>query len=249
MNQRTYRVRQFAKLAGVTVRTLHHYDHLGLLKPRAHTESGYRLYGDLDLVRLQQIITLKFIGVPLQQIRELIDGQAVDLAGLLRMQRMMLEEQQRNIEQAIQAIRQAENLALAGTEPDSETITKIIEVINMATNNEWVNSYYTQEQLQTLAERATPETIAEGQNAWSQLIADIEQAAANGVDPASKEAQQLIQRQEELIGGFTGGDPGIRENLNKLWSDKGNWPTTFKSPYSQAAEAFLEQARGHGKQG
>ena len=249
MTNRTYRVRQFATLAGVTVRTLHHYDHLGLLKPRAHTESGYRLYTDSDLVRLQQIITLKFIGVPLQQIRGLIEGHAVDLAELLRMQRMMLEEQQRNITRAITAIQQAENLALAGTEPDSETIINIIEVINMATNNEWVKGYYTQEQQDAIAARATPETIAHGQQAWAQLIADIEQAATNGTDPASPEAQTLIQRQEELIGGFTGGDPGIRENLNKLWSDKGNWPTTFKSPYSPSAEAFLEQARGNRKQG
>lgn len=243
MTRGMYQVRQFAKLAGVTVRTLHHYDHLGLLKPCSHSEAGYRLYTDADLIRLQQIITLKFIGVSLQQIRELLDGRPLNLAELLKMQRMMLEEKQRSIQQAIQAIRQAEVFATAGTDPDSETITNIIQVITMATNNEWVNSYYTQEQLDSLAARATPETLAEGQRAWGELIADIEQAAANGLDPASQEARKLIERQEELIGGFTGGDAEIRENLNKLWSDKGNWPTTFKSPYSQAAEAFLQQAR------
>ena len=49
-----YRAQQFAELAGVTVRTLHHYDRLGLLKPRVRTEGGYRLYGDSDLARLEQ---------------------------------------------------------------------------------------------------------------------------------------------------------------------------------------------------
>ncbi|KXK57700.1 MAG: MerR family transcriptional regulator [Chlorobi bacterium] len=246
MNERIYRVRQFAKLAGVTVRTLHHYDHLGLLKPHGHSEAGYRLYSDADLLRLQQIITLQWIGVPLRQIRELLDGQTLNLAELLRMQRTLLQEQQRRIEQAIRAIQQAETVA-AGNDPDSETIINIIKVITMATNNEWVKEYYTPEQLDAIEKRATPETITQGQQAWGQLIADIEEAAANGVDPASAEAQTLIQRQESLIEGFTGGDAGTRENLNKLWSDKSNWPATFKSPYSPAAEAFLEQARKHNK--
>lgn len=243
MHHRTYQVRQFARLARVTIRTLHHYDDMGLLKPSGRTDAGYRLYTDSDLVRLQQIITLQFIGVSLQQIRELLDGHTTNLAALLRMQRVMLEEKGRRIAQAMEAVRQAEAIASAGAEPDSETIIAIIEVINMATNNEWVKGYYTQEQLDDLAGRATPETLADGQHAWGQLISDIEHAAASGLDPASAEAQKLIQRQEELIGEFTGGDAGIRENLDKLWSDNANWPTTFKSPYSQAAESFLQKAR------
>ena len=56
-----YRVSEFAEKAGVTVRTLHHYDRMGLLKPSGRTNAGYRLYGERDLVRLQQIVTLKFI--------------------------------------------------------------------------------------------------------------------------------------------------------------------------------------------
>ncbi len=54
-----YRASAFAERAGVTVRTLHHYDRLGLLKPSSYTASGYRLYGERDFARLQQITTLK----------------------------------------------------------------------------------------------------------------------------------------------------------------------------------------------
>jgi DNA-binding transcriptional MerR regulator len=68
-----YRVSDFAEKAGVTVRTLHHYDRLGLLKPSGRTEAGYRLYGERDFARLQQIVTLKFIGLPLRQIKDLLD--------------------------------------------------------------------------------------------------------------------------------------------------------------------------------
>lgn len=61
-----YRVSDFAEKAGITVRTLHHYDRLGLLKPSGRTEAGYRLYGERAFARLQQIVTLKFIGLPLR---------------------------------------------------------------------------------------------------------------------------------------------------------------------------------------
>ena len=69
-NESLFQAREFAELTGVTVRTLHHYDRLGLLKPSGRTAAGYRLYGERDFARLQQIITLKFIGFPLNQIKK-----------------------------------------------------------------------------------------------------------------------------------------------------------------------------------
>lgn len=71
-----YQAREFALRAGVTVRTLHHYDRLGLLRPSDYTASGYRLYGERDFARLQQIMTLKFIGLPLKQIKAIVAGES-----------------------------------------------------------------------------------------------------------------------------------------------------------------------------
>src|ERR1039458_7274736 len=92
-----YRSRQFAELAGVTVRTLHHYDRLGLLKPR-RTAAGYRVYQARDLERLEQIIALKFLGLPLRRIGTLLDRELVALPDALRMQRSVLEEKRRLLE-------------------------------------------------------------------------------------------------------------------------------------------------------
>ena len=72
------RAREFADLAGVTVRTLHHYDRLGLLKAR-RSDTGYRLYSERDLERLEQVVALKFLGVPLKQIKALLDGEPLEL--------------------------------------------------------------------------------------------------------------------------------------------------------------------------
>src|SRR5215213_4243066 len=93
-----YRASEFAELTGVTVRALHHYDRLGLLKPSGHTASGYRLYGARDFARLQQIVTLKFIGLPLKRIGEILDRDSFDLSTALRLQREMLGEKRRQLE-------------------------------------------------------------------------------------------------------------------------------------------------------
>ena len=73
-----YLIQQFAKLAGVTVRTLHHYDRLGLLSPRHRSESGYRLYTNQDMVRLERIMVLRYLGLPLRQIADLLSGTLGD---------------------------------------------------------------------------------------------------------------------------------------------------------------------------
>ena len=68
-----YRPHEFARRAGVTVRTLHHYDRLGLLCPSGRGEAGHRLYTDRDLLRLEQILVLKLIGLSLKDARSLLE--------------------------------------------------------------------------------------------------------------------------------------------------------------------------------
>ena len=69
----TFRIQEFAKLAGVTVRTLHHYDRLKLLSPAHRSERGYRLYSHEDLGRLERILVLRFLGLSLREIAALLN--------------------------------------------------------------------------------------------------------------------------------------------------------------------------------
>jgi len=73
--------------------------------------------------------------------------------------------------------------------------------------------------------------------------------AALGEDPAGEKAQGLAERWSELIARFTGGDPGIEQNLSKLYADKANWPSTFKKPYSDEVGTFIHKAMALHKQG
>jgi DNA-binding transcriptional MerR regulator len=101
---RTYQVNDVARLAGVTVRTLHHYDSIGLLAPRARTVGGYRLYTDSDLLRLQQILIGRELGLSLEEIRRSLDDPRFDRKASLLDQRERLRERARQAEAMIRAI-------------------------------------------------------------------------------------------------------------------------------------------------
>ncbi|HJZ69420.1 MAG TPA: MerR family transcriptional regulator, partial [Blastocatellia bacterium] len=128
---RLYKAAEFARLAGVTVRTLHHYDRLGLLRPSGRTSKGYRLYGERDFARLQQIVTLKFIGFPLKQIKDILSRASFNLREELRRQREIISEQRHRLDLAVNAIEKVERVLASTDEPDWEVFAEIIEVINM----------------------------------------------------------------------------------------------------------------------
>lgn len=92
-----YGVKKVSKLSGVSVRTLHHYDSIGLLKPSSRTEYGYRYYGEVQLLRLQQILFYKELGFPLREIREVLDDAGFDLLGALRNHKSALEARRKRI--------------------------------------------------------------------------------------------------------------------------------------------------------
>lgn len=87
------KVGELARRAGVTVRTLHHYDSLGLLRPSGRSEGGYRLYGRADVARLHGIQTLRQLGVPLAEVARLLDGGAGSLEAALARQIDALDQQ------------------------------------------------------------------------------------------------------------------------------------------------------------
>jgi DNA-binding transcriptional MerR regulator len=125
----TYRIQAFARLAAVTVRTLHHYDRIGLLKPE-RTSSGYRVYTASHLERLEQIVALRFLGLPLKEIAEVIGRERRSLPAVLAAQRRMLLSRRHQLDRAIAAIEHAETAVHAG-ESATTLLTRIIEEIAM----------------------------------------------------------------------------------------------------------------------
>jgi DNA-binding transcriptional MerR regulator len=237
----SYRICEFAERAGVTVKALHHYDRLGLLKPR-RSDAGYRIYADRDLERLEQIVALKFIGLPLKEIKTLLDREALELPAALRLQRAELEQKRRLLDRAIAAIGSAENALQSGKPADAGILKKIIEVIyympgGMPTSTEFMKNYYREEawaRFQQCHDTWPSE-------AWSQLFRDTSDSLRE--DPASEKAEALARRWRALRVADAGGDPRIHAGLIKAWADREYWPEAAKQRFSEfdlhAISAFM----------
>lgn len=98
------KVKEVAEIVGVSVRTLHHYDEIGLLHPEGVTDAGYRLYTDENLATLQQILFFKELGFSLKKIQEIISSPSFDRLEALEMQREMLHDRRRRLDQMISTI-------------------------------------------------------------------------------------------------------------------------------------------------
>jgi DNA-binding transcriptional MerR regulator len=198
-SKQTYRIKQFSALTGVSVRALHHYDRLGLLKARRGT-SGYRTYGVEDVAVLEQIVALKFIGISLRDIKRLLRTERRELSSALAAQRVILEEKRRRLDLAIDAVREAQEAG--GQQLDAGRITRIIEVIKMQDQrNEWKQQY--DALLQGKIERLkaiSPEAREQLRGQFAELCKEIQGVLEE--DPAGPRAQQLAGRWLQLLGAF-----------------------------------------------
>ncbi|HEY2382877.1 MAG TPA: MerR family transcriptional regulator [Terriglobia bacterium] len=232
---RFFHIHEFAELAGVTVKALRHYDRLGLLKPR-RTNGGYRTYAEHDLERLEQIIALKFLGVPLRQIKIILDRPALELPAALRMQRKALEQKEHLLSRAVRAICVAEDAIRAGRPADAAILKKIIEVIDMQEDIEVMKKYYSTEEAWEKRRRFYEEGPS---REWQELYRDVD--AALGEDPASDAPQELADRWLKLAVRADSGDPELQTHSPTAWLDRENWPPSMKR---RIAEFNLEEVSG-----
>ena len=237
----TYKVHEFAELSGVTVKTLHHYDRLGLLKPR-RAETGYRIYTECDLERLQQVVALKYLGLSLQQIRIVLDRAPLELSDALRLQRRVLEEKQRHLARALNAIVEAEESIRPGEAADPAILKRLIETINLQDRAEVLKKYWSDE-VWKKSELALDKFKNGSIEEWKNLMREIAAAAAFGEDPASEKAQALGERYVELMEKSAGSlrdmvdltrDPEFQAGSKRALADKENWPDGVRTRLEQS---------------
>ena len=227
-----YQALEFAQRAGVTVRTLHHYDRLGLLKVSRRSRAGYRLYSDPDLIRLEQIVVLKAIGLTLKETRELLQRDRSALQETLARQQRVLTAKHKQIDQTIRAIGAARRALETESEPNWTLFTRIIKEITMQSETDWTKQYYSDDaQAKVDARRHlwSPELQEKVTQQWNELFRDIEAALHD--DPAGPTAQKLLGRWRELVSAFTGGDAEIQKGLNRMYSDMPNWPAERREKF------------------
>ncbi len=218
------KVGELARRTGLTIRTLHHYDDIGLLKPSLHTESGHRLYTAADLARLQQVISLRQLGFSLEEVGACLDRSDFSPVELIRRHVARLREQ---IDMQKGLCERLEGLVAyfskdSAEEVSAEQFLQTIEEMNMIAN------HYTPEQLECFKKRNEEAAAAgvdidqQGTNDWAALLADYTAEMHQGTDPADPKLLELEKRRQALVHAFTGGDAAIEQNLTRLWTEQGD---------------------------
>jgi DNA-binding transcriptional MerR regulator len=231
------RTGEFARRAGVTLRALRYYDQVGLLKPSGYSESGQRLYSELDYARLQQILTLKLIGLSLEEIKGLITADTAAIEHLLERQKRAFQTQARQLDAIIQTIQQAQAAIQASHTLDLEQVTAIIRAVNVSQQTDWYKQFFTDAQRGKLEQLATHQTLdaqrQEGE-AWKSLFEAAQ--ALMGRDLQDADVQALVDRWDALIGQMAQGDVALADRLNDAYSNRA-------LTVMQDAAQFVQRAR------
>lgn len=218
MTEEMLQVGELARRTGLTVRTLHHYDAIGLLKPSLHSDAGYRLYTTTDVVRLQQVLSLRQLGLSLEEIRECLHARRYLPLQVIQLHLSRLREQI-EIQQGL-----CERLEALAAHFQAEERVPTEDLLRTIRGMTMVESYYTPEQLEYLARRREAvgeERMRQAPQDWAELTAAVKAEMEKGTDPLAPEVLALARRWNALIEEFTGGDPGIREALSRLWAERG----------------------------
>ncbi|MEU3452422.1 MerR family transcriptional regulator [Micromonospora sp. NPDC006766] len=230
----TWRIGELCRQTGLTVRTLHHWDHVGLLRPSARTFAGHRLYDESDVDRLYRIVALRELGLPLETIGVLLDGHdgggGPELAELLGEHLAHVERQLAalgGLRDRLVALVPAVRAAGGATPVD---LLALIEEVTRV--DDTIRNYFSEEQLAALGQRREQlgeAAIRDVQDEWPRLIAQVQAELVAGTDPADPRVRALAARWMKLLEAFHGGDPGLRDSL-----------------YRMQAENSAEIAREHG---
>ena len=218
-----WKVGELAGRTGLSVRTLHHYDEIGLLSPSGRTDSGHRLYSGEDVLRLQRIRSLRALGLGLEEIRGCLEDPSYSVRGVIELHLAGLREQIRLQGELLRRLeRVTARLSSAEEVSAGELVDTAMEVIEMS---ERIEKYYTPEQLEYLEKRRREfgeEQIRAVEAEWPELMQKVRAEMEAGTDPANERVQALAQRWMELVEMFTGGDPGVHQSLHNMWQQEEN---------------------------
>ena len=189
-------VHEVSELTGVSVRTLHHYDELGLLKPAAVTEAGYRLYDESSLVRLQSILLFRELQFPLKDIGAILDSPSFDRNKALDQQIRLLELQKEHLDNLIDLARGMKLVGVKCMTDFTAFDTKKIDDYAREAKASWgkTQEWKEYEQKSQGRTREDDAIIAQG---MMDIFAEF--GTIRDTDPASAEAQALVNKLQSYI--------------------------------------------------
>ncbi|WP_070380091.1 MerR family transcriptional regulator [Rhodococcus sp. WMMA185] len=232
------------RLVGVSVRTLHHYDEIGLVTPSGRTPSGYRSYSDADVERLHQVLTYRELGFPLEEIAALLDDPDVDALSHLQRQHALLGERIDRLHQMVAAVEkmmEAKSMGIALTPEEQHEIF----------GDDWRGEEYATEAEERWSEstawkQSQQRTAKLNKQDWRRIKAEIDaletrfaQAMAEGVEPGSDRANALAEEHRAGVSKFYDCDHTMQVNLAEMYVADAR----FRQHYEKVAPGLAQYVR------
>ncbi|MBY0599115.1 MerR family transcriptional regulator [Bacillus bingmayongensis] len=235
-----YSIGEFSKRTGTSIRTLHYYDEIGLLTPEKHFSSRHRIYKNKDILTLQKIVSLKFLGYSLDEIRVMINMASfnVSLKETLQSQKQAFEEKKEHIETSLKAINRTITLLEDEGQVDSAILMSLIRNIQKEREQRlWLEEYMDKEVVDRLYDKSEEEMVALDKE-FIQLSKEVKRLFGKPVhDP---EVQKLVDQHMKATLTYVGEEAVY--SLNELENMEDQYENMIPSPYTKEEEEWLKRA-------
>lgn len=236
--------KEFSKVSGVTIRTLHYYDALGLLTPHHKTDAGYRFYSSEDLQVIQKIGVLKYIGFNLKQIKTILVSNQLDWLSSLNLQAKIIQDNIVKLNQGLILIKQSINFYSNNNKIEWQLIAKMLEVFKMTDDSivkNWSERNFSDKEINFFTEMSFQQSKVNNEALWIKLFAEAKSLINE--DPASSEAQELAQKWMDTANGQYESNPELGRKMWELMKS-GDIPAGLIPGYEQKIVLFMDKVIG-----
>ncbi|ASN06294.1 MerR family transcriptional regulator [Virgibacillus necropolis] len=210
-----WKVGELAELTGLTIRTLRYYDQIKLFSPSDHSESGHRLYNKPDLSKLQQILSLKQLGLSLEDIHAVLNGSAsYSLPEVLEIQITRMKEDISKQQILLKELESVWSLCQNKGSLSGEDLTNLLGVMKMNQEN-----YFTKEQLDKMKNeygKIDAETLKKREQDFNAILEKLRIHMQKGTPTTDSNVQDLARQWSELANAFTANEPNLQKAAEKF---------------------------------
>ena len=245
MEKKRYTSGQIASASGLTIRTIQHYDNIGLLRSSGRTDSGRRYYTQDDLIRLEQIVFYKSLDFSLDQIKEqiLLQPSKNELLEMFKNQRLLLLQKMEHLHTSFATIGIMSGMIEAGKEPPFAVLLKFLGALPGDDIFSQAPQLLTKKQQETLSPQFQDvEPVQRFYHKWKEILIEATILIHENIPPNSTAAQDLAKRWWDTILSFTGGDMELIKQLSELHLE--DQLVTKNEEMMDSAIRFIENAFG-----
>lgn len=237
-------VGEVAKKMNVTVRTLQYYDRKGLLSPSAESEGGRRLYTDKDVIILHQILSMKYLGFSLNDIKNRLTSldTPADVANVLIEQSVIIREKIKTLSETLTAIEVLKEEVLRMQSVDFKKYADIIINLQMKNEMYWMIKHFDDDILTHCRNHFNKDSGSKMMEKFTNLLDKAIQFQKSGVLPESEKGQAFAKEYWDMIMKFTGGDFSILSKLLELPQQMENEKLNEWQEKQVSAYSFIESA-------